>query len=323
MNLFENCKELICKLEESAKESKNLKEFVEKNGFNRENLNELLAQTNNITEKIFSKFRVNENAEINLPEGKRIIFMDASVIRAKNLIQAMDLAIQAGFVFVMSSVAVENLDVARMLINSEEELGRIASSNAEKLLEKAVKEEKNIVVVENFTTFYNDFELLKDIQKKYDVMLWSADKVKILKARRNNIKNMYVEEKIKLPKKEQNSYIVLTFGSTNINTKFGENGYLYLTGKFNPLTTRIEVYTPSGIRKPMSEPLNLGDSIITVKMGEELEKVSVQDKKLVKYRETNNFKTIYQQDVYNFDEWSMSKAFPAKYWTILKKFLGF
>ena len=321
MSLFENCRELISKLEESAKESKTFKEFAEKNGFNRENLNELLIQTNEVKERIFSKFRDSANVEIDLPEGKQLIFLDASVIRAKNLIQAMDKAIKAGFVFVMSSIVIENLDVARMLINSEEELGKIASNNAEKLLEKAVKEEKNIKVVGISNTFYDDFELLIDIDKKYDITLWSADELRILKARRNKIKYLYVEEEIKLPKEEQKCLITLGFGKTNMCTKFGEDGNLYLAGKLNPLTTRIEVYTASGIRKPMAEPLQLGDGIISVQMGEELEKVSVNEKQLVKYSGIYDFKTVYAQELYRLDEWSIGKAFPAKYTKIVQKFL--
>ena len=209
MSLYENYKLTIKKLNEIAEQSSSFKELAEKSGLGKKELQEQLNKFPPLYNMLKNKFKdcvsYFEENTIDFPEGNLIV-LDTSVIQARNLFEAIDVTIQAGFKIVLTSITIKELDLKKNeLKRSSDERKRNAGLNAQKLLAKAVADEANIIPVEIPEVSLNpDDDIINAIKvNKENITLWSGDNAMLLKARMHKIANVCICKEIELPKSKK------------------------------------------------------------------------------------------------------------------------
>ena len=160
----------------------------------------------------------------------------------------------------------------------------------------------------------------------------------VLKARMYKIRNVYIEDKIEIPKvNKQKETVVNNREETRqsaisqeesrskretIRTIFGssirEDGKLYLSRQVNPHTTNVEVYDASGNRKELTSSLEIGDSILTVIARRDFHSVQVREEKVIAITVNNNAMLIFGKRIYDLDN---LVELPEKYAEAVKRFL--
>lgn len=332
--------DIVTKIEQCAGECCSFKELAEKTGFGRKTLREVFDKNPMLKNRVIGKLKDLENdlEEIEFPEGNKVIVLDASVIHATNLLDAIDIAIKSGFTFVLTSVTIKELDYASS--KKDEDKKATSKLNAQRLLAKAVKEERHIIPIEIPECSVNpDDDILNAIKgKRENVILWTGDKAMVLKARMYKIRNVYIEDKIEIPKvNKQKETVVNNREETRqsaisqeesrskretIRTIFGssirEDGKLYLSRQVNPHTTNVEVYDASGNRKELTSSLEIGDSILTVIARRDFHSVQVREEKVIAITVNNNAMLIFGKRIYDLDN---LVELPEKYAEAVKRFL--
>jgi len=404
MGLYENYKKTIDNLHKMAQECSSFKELAEKSGLGKKELQEQLKKMPLLYKQLELKFKdyvsYFEDEAIKFPEGKLIV-LDASVIQAKNLMEAIELAIQAGHKFVLTSITIKELDLKKIrLRNSRNEQRRQAGINAQKLLGKAVYAESNIFPVDIPEVSLNpDDDIINAIKgNKENITLWSGDRAMLVKARMYDIKYMCVGEEINLPtnKKQEekpvqktetpqeempilaanvkaemqkvqeqltlaedeledilNEQLALSMERTNKETEienmkdklavlqeklskcclpihkpntslfkaYMKNNKLYLSVKINPNTTMVEVHNALGEKKDLTAALEVGDTVLTVIMREDMTSINVREEQVTKIALTYNAHILFQKRVYSLEEEELACELPEKYFLAVKRFL--
>ena len=404
MGLYDNYKKTIDNLHKMAQECSSFKELAEKSGLGKKELQEQLNKMPLLYKQLELKFKdyvsYFEDDTIKFPEGKLIV-LDASVIQAKNLMEAIELAIQAGYKFVLTSITIKELDLKKIkLRNSRNEQRRQAGINAQKLLGKALYDEANIFPVDIPEVSLNpDDDIINAIKgNKENITLWSGDRAMLLKARMYHIKYMCVGEEINLPtnKKQEaklvqqtetpqeempmvasqvkeeiqkvqeqiklaeneledilNEQLALSMERTAKETEIENmkdnlavlkeklskcglpiyepnttlfkasmrNNKLYLSAKINLNTTMVEVYDACGEKKDLKAALEVGDTVLTVIMREDMTSINVREEQVTKIALTCNAHILFQKRVYSLDEEELACELPEKYFLAVKRFL--
>lgn len=329
--------DIISKIEQFAGECSSLKELAEKTGFGRKTLRDVFAKNAMLKNRIMGRLKdfADDFEEVEFPEGNRLIVLDTSTIHATNLLTAIDIAIDAGFTFVLTSITIKELDAAS---SKKDEVARL---NAQRLLSKAVKDAQHIIPVDIPECSVNpDDDILEAIKgNKENIILWTGDKAMLLKARMYKIRNVYIEEEIKIPKDRKPQETMNDCGEEetqaqmsqeapknedeNIRTIFGakirKDGNLYLSRKVNPYTTSVELYDVFKRPKKLTDALEIGDSIITVIIKPDFSRVRVREEKVTRITKYNNSMLIFEKCVYDVD--NLSKDLPEKYLDAVSRFL--
>lgn len=415
MAIYDNYKEKLKQIYEASKDCNSFKELAEKSGLGKKELQDMLNKVPLMYKQLKNKFKdyasyFEEDNAIKFPKGNLIV-LDTSVIQAKNLFKAMDVAIEAGFKFVLTSVTIKELDLKKNeLRKSHDEQKHRAGVNAQQLLGKAIFDESNIFPVNIPEISLNpDDDIINAIRSnKENIVLWSGDNAMLLKARMHDISYVRVGEEIKLPNMEDvkqkdeseeilskvvqetieepevdsqpigslieeqmedlNKKILITEAeveeivgqqislklkqiakeaevdelkknlatlheqmesmrlpihepNTSLFKVYMKDGKMYSVGKINPNTTMVEVFDAYGRPKSLKDALEIGDTILTVMMREDMSSIKVRNEQVCKISLYNNAYILFEKRVYSIDETELACELPEKYFLAVKKFL--
>ena len=418
MTIYNNYKDTLKRIYEASKDCTSFKELAEKSGLGKKELQEIMNKVPLAYKQLKNKFKdyasYFEEDTIKFPEGNLIV-LDTSVIKAKNLFEAIDVAIEAGFKFVLTSVTVKELDLKKNeLRKSYDEQKHLAGVNAQRLLAKAIEDEANFIPLSILEISLNpDDDIINAIRgNKENIVLWSGDKAMLLKARMYNISYVYVGEEIQLPKNEEQENkvkgdqilsedvqntetnqdediktdklilevmdeqmeelkkqisineaeieelvskqiylksqqtakeaeldelkknlvalhekmgslrLIIHEPNTSLFKVYMKEDKLYSVGKINPNTTLVEVFDAYGRPKDLKDALEIGDTILTVMVREDLSSIKVSEEQVCKIAQHNNAYRLFEKRVYSIDEEELACELPEKYFLAAMRFLN-
>ena len=416
MTIYDNYKEKLKQIYEASKDCNSFKELAERSGLGKKELQDMLNRVPLMYKQLKNKFKdyasyFEEEDAIKFPKGNLIV-LDTSIIKAKNLFEAIDVATEAGFKFVLTSITVKELDLKKNeLRKSHDEQKRMAGVNAQKLLGKAIYDESNIIPVSIPEISLNpDDDIINAIRSnKENIVLWSGDKAMLVKARMYDISYVCVDEEIKLPnmevveQKDESEEILsevvqktieepevdsqpiwplieeqmeelkkriqtaevevedivsqqislklkqtakeaeidelkknlvtlheqmesmrqpIHEPNTSLFKVYMKDGKMYSVGKINPNTTMVEVFDAYGRPKGLKDALEIGDTILTVMMREDMSSIKVRHEQVCKISLHNNAYRLFEKRVYSIEEEELACELPEKYFLAVKKFLN-
>ncbi len=316
------------RLEEATSEFDSFADLGEKTGIGRRALMKELQKDPMMRRRIARGFTKPEEL-VEFPDGELIV-LDSSVIRASNIIDALNQEIAKGKKIVITSSIVQELDYKQGLVKRHIESQHMAGINAKKILIKAVKEENAFALVDipEFEVNPDDdlINAIRNSNQKNSITLWTGDKALLLKARMYGIKNRFIEDVIfDMPRAEEIQKHVEkkpnNVSKSNMTKMFGvrlEDGKLRNFGHVNPRTTFIQITDMDGKEKDFSEPLNLGDVRTIIRINNNLNGISLRKERVAEISDGLNAERFFFKMIFNRSEIDCLNAKTAE---LVKRFM--